>query len=234
MDHAYSSRKFNQRYVVELATRPHQIREAKLFRYEVFCRELGIFSGDAENAIETDEYDANARHVILREAKTGTIIGTTRLVLAHRHAPHRPFPIQRFCGPMLFASVPISTTAEISRFALSKRHRPQSTRHEPLLRLALVRGIVQTSRELGLTHWCAGLETSLLRLLGATGIHLTPVGPLVEYHGTRQPVLGNIEAVLARGRRECPAFYDFVTQEPDGRPHRPASQHTAEGVPAYL
>jgi N-acyl-L-homoserine lactone synthetase len=233
VDHAYSSRNFDQHYVVELATRPYQIREAKHFRYEVFCRERGIFSGDAESAIETDEYDANAHHVILREAKTGTIIGTTRLVLAHRHAPHRPFPMQRVCGPLLFTNVPISTTAEISRFALSKRHRPQSSRHEPLLRLALVRGIVQASFELGLTHWCAALETSLLRLLGVTGIHLTPIGPLVEYHGMRQPVLGNIEAVLARGRRECPAFYDFVTQEGDVRRDRPARLHATEGMRAF-
>ena len=29
-----------------------------------------------------------------------------------------------------------------------------------------------------------------------------------------QPVLGRIEAVLARGRRECPMFYNFVAQGP--------------------
>ncbi len=233
MDHAYSCRNFDQHYAVELATRPQHIREAKVFRYEVFCRERGILPGDTENSIESDEYDANARHVILREVTTGTIIGTTRLVLANRYAQHKTFPMQRVCGPMLLRNVPISTTAEISRFALSKRDRPQNSRHQPLFRLALVRGIVQASLELGLTHWCAAMETSLLRLLGATGIHLTPIGPLVEYCGMRQPVLGDIEAVLARGRRECPAFYDFVTQEGRLRVDRPARVQADEGMRAY-
>lgn len=213
MDNAHAIHNFDQRYVIELATKTQQIRDAQAFRYHVFCRERGILRGDAAHSMESDEHDANARHVILRELTRGEIIGTARLVLAHpQAAPNRIFPLQRVCDPELFETIPVETTAEISRFALSKSHRTQSSRHAPLLRLALVRGILQVSVELGLTHWCAAMERSLLRLLGATGIHLSPIGPMVEYHGMRQPVLGRIEAVLARGRRECPMFYNFVAQ----------------------
>lgn len=213
MDSACALRKFDQHYAIELATNTRQVRDAQTFRYQVFCREHHILTGDAEHSTESDEYDANARHVILRELKNRKIIGTVRLVLARPQAtPNKIFPMQQVCDLSFFKTIPVETTAEISRFALSKTHRPQSSRHEPLLRLALVSGILQLSVELGLTHWCAAMERSLLRLLGATGIHLTPIGPLVEYRGLRQPVLGKIETVLARGRRECPMFYNFVVQ----------------------
>src|SRR3954454_1724840 len=39
----------------------------------------------------------------------------------------------------------------------------------------------------GLTHWCALMEPSLVRLLYATGVHFAPLGPMVDAYGRRQP-----------------------------------------------
>ena len=72
-------------------------------------------------------------------------------------------------------------------------------------------GVMRVSSELGLTHWCAAMELSLLRLLKGVSIHFEPVGPLVEYHGLRQPSVGVISEILARGKRERPELWDFVT-----------------------
>ena len=79
------------------------------------------------------------------------------------------------------------------------------------MRLALVRGLVQLSKEIGITHWCAVMERTLLRLLQSSAIHFEPLGPLVEYHGLRQPASGDVDAILARMRREQPAIWEFVT-----------------------
>ena len=80
-----------------------------------------------------------------------------------------------------------------------------------MLRLALVRGLVDLSGELGLTHWCAMMEPSLLRLLRATAMHFEAHGPLVDHHGMRQPSFTSLDAFLGRVEREHPAIWDFVT-----------------------
>lgn len=79
------------------------------------------------------------------------------------------------------------------------------------MRIFLLRGIVAVSGRHDLTHWCAIMEGSMLRLLRATGIHFQPVGPAVEYHGTRQPTVGAIATVLGRMRNEKPEIWAFIT-----------------------
>src|SRR5579859_5944821 len=79
------------------------------------------------------------------------------------------------------------------------------------MRLGLMKGLLQLSRDLGLTHWCAVMERSLLRLLQMSSIHFLAAGPLVEHHGLRQPSYANINRVLAQLRVEQAAFWNFVT-----------------------
>jgi N-acyl amino acid synthase of PEP-CTERM/exosortase system len=118
--------------------------------------------------------------------------------------------MQRVCEGRLLHDLPLRRTGEISRFAISKQRR-LSYEHAALLRLALVRGFVQLSSEMGLTHWLAVMERSLMRLNQQNAIHFTPVGPLVSYHGIRQPAVGAISSVLARVRREQPPTWNFLT-----------------------
>ncbi len=75
------------------------------------------------------------------------------------------------------------------------------------MRLCLVRGIVQISAEHELTHLCAIMERSLLRLLRAIAMHFLPVGPVVEHHGARQPAVSGIGAMLHRMKIEQPAVW---------------------------
>ena len=82
-----------------------------------------------------------------------------------------------------------------------------------LSRLALVRGLVQLSQQASVTHWCAVMERTLLRLLRSSGIHFEAVGPLVEYHGLRQPAFCELAGMLERMRIEQPEIWNFVTNE---------------------
>jgi N-acyl amino acid synthase of PEP-CTERM/exosortase system len=74
-----------------------------------------------------------------------------------------------------------------------------------------MQGIVRMSAAAGLTHWCAVMEPALLRILRSTSIYFEPLGPLVHFHGMRQPCYGNIETILERLRRERPEVWDLVT-----------------------
>jgi N-acyl amino acid synthase of PEP-CTERM/exosortase system len=55
------------------------------------------------------------------------------------------------------------------------------------------------------------MERTLLRLLRSSGIHFEAVGPMVEYHGLRQPAVADLGALLARMEREQPTVWDFIT-----------------------
>ena len=76
-----------------------------------------------------------------------------------------------------------------------------------------MQGVLAVSRELGLSHWCALMERSLVRLLQATGVNFAPLGPLVEACGLRQPSIASIDITMASGRRERPEYYSFITRQ---------------------
>jgi N-acyl-L-homoserine lactone synthetase len=195
-------------FTIEMVRTKEQLREVFRLRHQVYCVERGYEAGNADE--ETDEFDPRSRHVLLRHASDGEVVGTVRLV-AHNPADlAASFPMQQVCDNRLLRHLPLHTAAEISRFAISKQRRLSCT-HASLLRLALVRGFVQLSSEMGLTHWVAVMERSLMRLNQQNAIHFTPVGPLVSYHGIRQPAFGAIDSVLARVRREQLPTWNFLT-----------------------
>jgi N-acyl-L-homoserine lactone synthetase len=194
---------------VEIADTPEQVIEAQRLRYKVYCEERGYEPGS--NGLEQDEFDATSCHVLVRGLNSGIVFGTVRVVLASRVAGHDSFPMQRVCERYVLAPLPASATAEISRFALTRDRCGLDPSAATLMRLFLMRGIVQISGQNGLTHWCAMMESSLLRMLRATSIHFQAVGPTVEHHGTRQPAITAIGSMLDRIRLERPQAWSFFT-----------------------
>lgn len=194
---------------VELATSPQQVTEAQRLRYRVYCEERGFEPGDG--GLERDCFDAASRHVLVRSRETGSVLGTVRIVVTNTAAGLDGFPMQAACERWVLATLPLATTGEISRFALTRDRAGVSPAVGALMRLSLVRGLVQISAESELTHWCAVMERSLLRLLRATAIHFVPIGPTVEYHGTRQPAVCAIGAMLSRMKLEQPLLWAYIT-----------------------
>ena len=195
---------------VELARDSSQVVEAKRLRYKVYCEERGFEPG--ADGLEQDEYDSNSRHVLVRSRQTGQVYGTVRLVL---HDEQRPsgFPMERVCADFVLKPLPRGATAEISRFALTRDRAGISPGTAALLRLYLIQGIIAFSGELGLTHWCAVMERTLLRLLRSSAIYFLPVGPTVEYHGLRQPAIFTLADGLERMRRENEEIWSLLTQD---------------------
>jgi N-acyl-L-homoserine lactone synthetase len=118
--------------------------------------------------------------------------------------------MQQVCAPNTFRDLPFKGMAEVSRFAISKERRTVSVAAASLSRLALVQGLVQLSHNIGVTHWCAMMERSLLRLLRASAIHFTPLGEPVEYHGLRQPAYCEVTTMLDRMAYEQPEIWRFI------------------------
>ncbi len=206
--------KLNDDTLVELANTPAAVRAAYRLRYQVYCLERGFLAG--QDGVERDDYDDHARHAVVRWRQTGEVVGAVRLVLADTPAGGDDFPVQHVCDPAVLRGLPRTTTGELSRFSLAKQQTQQvrcvSVETSSLLRLALLRGALWISAEAGLTHWLAVMRPALLRLFRTSGLHFAPLGPLVEYHGLRQPAVAELVPALARMAREQPAVWDYLTR----------------------
>ena len=195
--------------VVEIATAPEQVLEAQRLRYRVYCEERDFVPG--QDGLEQDRFDPAARHVLVRSRVSGAVLGTVRLVLSNAQLGVQGFPMLQACEPWVVAPLPLTATGEVSRFALTRDREGISPAASALMRLCLIRGLVQVSAEHELTHWCAIMERSLLRLLRATAIHFVPVGPVVEYHGLRQSAVCAIGSMLSRMKLEQPTLWSYIT-----------------------
>ncbi|RQW85131.1 MAG: PEP-CTERM/exosortase system-associated acyltransferase [Geobacter sp.] len=217
------------------AETPELLDQAFRLRYQVYCRERGYEESAAfTDQRETDSFDNRSVHSLIVSRGDATILGTVRLVLAGDDTSGTCFPMQQICRNLLTSRTRplcLSKTVEISRFAISKAARKFSKvpasqdgcrvkspeekagPARPSIVLGLMKAIVQMSREHDITDWLAVMDPSLLRLLARFGIYFRPIGPLVAYHGMRQPCYGNIQLLLNRIRKEQPDVWAFVTDE---------------------
>jgi N-acyl amino acid synthase of PEP-CTERM/exosortase system len=196
-------------FATEFATTTQQLEEAFRLRHQVYCLERNFEPG--EDGLERDEYDPLSGHVILRDLRTGQVTGTVRLVVPVLCGSGAVLPMERVASLPRLRQLPRKQLAEVSRFALSKCRRAASGTMGALLRLCLIRGIIQLSAEMGVTHWCALMEPKLLRLLQTSAIYFHQISGMVEHHGLRQPSCVGLGEMLDRVRHEKPAVWDFIT-----------------------
>jgi len=217
--------RFNRHFRTVSADTPDLIRRAQEIRYQVYCVERQFENpADHPDRREKDKLDEHSVHSLLIHRATGHAVGTVRLVLPRREAAGGSFAIQRVRA----ASLPMQTTAEISRFSISKQFRETlydtdadlavERQIGPLMSLGLMQTLVRMSARHGITHWCALMEPKLLRMLAAMAIHFKPLGEPVEHHGLRQPCYGHVPTVLDRVKRDRPMFWQILTDaSPLGR-----------------
>jgi N-acyl amino acid synthase of PEP-CTERM/exosortase system len=218
--------RLNTYFRVATAVTGDELREALRIRYQVYCVE-NMFEnpGDHPDGFEQDAFDSHSLHSLLIHRASGQAMGTTRLVMPIQHDLERSFPIQQVCNHPQLNLLPLDRMAEVSRFSISKqfRRRQCDTSYEdhgshrerrsmaPLMSLGLIQSLVRMSVEHGITHWCATMEPTLLRLLAAMSIRFEPLGPLVRYHGTRQPCYCEVKPMLQRVKSEQPPLWEVLT-----------------------
>lgn len=208
------------------ADTPEMLRVAHAIRYQVYCLERKFENAaEHDDGLECDDFDAMAFHSLVFHRSTSDAIGTARLILP-RYASGG-LPIERLLrenGLRAEDHFSPDTVAEVSRFSISNRLRRRCGTELPtsgerraketcsvLPCLGLLQDLLRQSVALGLTHWAAVMEPKLLRMLAAIGIHTTPVGPLVSYHGLRQPSYCRLSEMLERLLQERPDHWAVVT-----------------------
>lgn len=224
------------------ADTPELLDEAYRLRYQVYCVEHA-FENPAEhsNGRETDVDDDRSVHTLLVHRRTGMYAGTVRVILPSYHEPHRLLPIQQILAsqPRGFAECfPRPTTAEISRFLVSKEFRrrrgeelhadvgslgeavaiPGERRVAPYITFGLMRGVLEICAEYGMTHICAVMEPALIRILRRFGLDFEGIGDLVNHHGLRQPCVARLKDLVERNRADETLLWQYAAtalQSPD-------------------
>ena len=214
---------FNHRFAVVTADTLALQEQAYRLRYQVYCIE-NRFENTLDHPLEQeiDEFDAYSVHSVVIDRPSQTVTGTVRLILPNPKAIEKSFPIQKVCSHPRLQShklLYIARSAEVSRFAVSKEFSrmaaipptPTSRRHTSNITLGLINGMVRMSLEHGITEWFAVMEPKMLRLLARFGIYFSPIGPMVDYHGMRQPCHATIEKLLERVRKERIDVWEIIT-----------------------
>ena len=194
-------------------------------RYQVYCVERS-FEDPAvfPEQMETDEYDMHSAHTLVRCKTSKQYTGLVRLVLPNPVDHNEPLPMEKFCQSGIKASgidlssIPRGALAEVSRFSISKEvkrlcsskpaisvvgteSKPEcktvDSQMMPHIALGLFAGIVRMSAQNNITHWLSVMEPTFLRFLSRYGIYFQKTGPVVEYHGKRQPAVASIDSVLS-------------------------------------
>jgi N-acyl amino acid synthase of PEP-CTERM/exosortase system len=235
---------YHQFFEVVRADTPERMREVFRLRYQVYCVE-NPFEDPADNpdGLERDRYDEHSIHSLLRHRASGEPVGAMRLIMPLPGSQSLPmFEICRASREKL----PAHSTAEFSRFAVSKNFRRRtndalygegysaedlsinSRRVIPHITLGLMASALEIGCERDIDHVCAIMEPSLLRLLAKFGIFFTPIGSMIEHHGMRQPSYSTVSDVLAGIQKHRPEIWELITDR--GRlwkPIGPKSERSA-------
>jgi len=68
------------RLYVQVARTPDDVRAAQRLRYEVFATEMGARLNGLEAGVDEDRLDAHCDHLLVREAGSGDVVGTYRIL----------------------------------------------------------------------------------------------------------------------------------------------------------
>jgi N-acyl amino acid synthase of PEP-CTERM/exosortase system len=171
-------------------------------------------------------------HAVLIHRSTARVVGCVRLILpGDDSAVDLPIRGLLTGGDRdRFDRFDRKTTAEISRYAVSKEFRRRAgetlypdvnidlTAHDarrlvPHMSLGLFRGIARLAADQGITHVCAVMAPALLRLLEQFGLRFERLGPPIEYHGVRQACIAAADELLAGLAHERRDYYQVVDAE---------------------
>jgi N-acyl amino acid synthase of PEP-CTERM/exosortase system len=216
------------------ADTPERLDAAYRLRYQVYCIEQQFEDRRrCPDERETDDDDDRSVHTLLLHRRSGVAAGTARVILPSPGAA-RPLPIERLLRPpelAMFQRLPLHRIAEVSRFAVSKEFRrrqaelryvdagfPDPPLHPdaverrlmPHITLGLIRGILGICLEHRVTLLAAVMEPALVRILSRLGLDFELVGPLVQYHGLRQPCIASIAELIRRERDRSSLLWRYI------------------------
>ena len=229
---------FYEHFQIVPALTPYLQEQCYRLRFEVLCREKqipGFSAADYPDSLEKDEYDDRSVHYLIYHNESGRYVGTVRLILWDNTNNLMAFPlighVHDYIDMAAIRNLPARQIAEISRLVIIKEFRSRIrylpfkegtyedykkiTRINHLVThpvIGLLAAILKISSENGIKYWVAGMEPSLNKRLSQLGLQLSPLGPLVEYHGMRRPYIGVVDDVVKSLYFNNKEIWKFVTE----------------------
>lgn len=189
--------------------------ELQKLRYQVYCLERRFLDpASFPDGLERDAYDPYSIHFGAWN-ESHEAVATMRLVLYS----HMGFPLERHASDALFPEARLLMgphTAEISRLIVEARYRRSAPGRAPgaspypAILFGLLREMYRASLLLQISHWLAGMETPLWRMLRLYGFAFAPIGRPIEYYGSVGPYAGDvreIERITAAKRPEVLRYF---------------------------
>lgn len=202
--------------------------EAFKLRYQIYCLERG-YEDPARfpDGREQDHFDGRARHVLVSARHDRRPLGTSRLVLDD--GSPGSLPIEQHGSVSIARQLARAREhggaqlAEVSRLAVT-RELPSATQELGLVdenierlqlrqahvTMGLVALLFHQSWKADVTHWVALMAPALLRVMARIGLHLYPIGAVVEHRGLRQPVMARVDDLWAGVNRQSAHLAQLV------------------------
>ncbi|HET8710338.1 MAG TPA: GNAT family N-acyltransferase, partial [Spongiibacteraceae bacterium] len=183
---------FSNRYEILIANTEVLRKDVYRLRYKIFCEKLG-YAMDHRDGLESDEYDRDSLHILLRERASQEPVGCARLVMPQR-AGKIWLPFDLYGVPHVDRSlfnwnhVNHVRSVEVSRLALDVPNDHASTAKgisTPFLATTLFYAATAIIIHLNVENVFMVIEPSLGRLISRFGIKLDQISPPFEYYGQR-------------------------------------------------
>ena len=227
---------FKKYFEVIPALTPALKEQAFRIRHSVYCEDLK-FEPVRPDGRETDEYDANSLHCLVRNVNNGEFVGCTRLILMRTDEPLYRLPFEKSCEMTLDRTIvdpgglPRHRIGEISRFAvLSKYRRRKGEQGEvagiaddsygdakrprfPYIPVALYLGILSIALHHGVDTVFMLTERRLAAHFGRLGAKVTQIGAPVEHRGERIPWMMNSKAIVDGLNLVTRPLYNVIAAE---------------------
>ncbi|MBK7353493.1 MAG: PEP-CTERM/exosortase system-associated acyltransferase [Nitrosomonas sp.] len=214
------SKVFSEHFEIIPALSDELKEEAYRVRHHVYCEDLS-YESQRENKCESDEYDANSLHLLLKSIKLNKFIGCTRLVRRSADNLYELLPFEKICSHTLDYSkinnlLRRDNIAEVSRLAVTSDFRrrkgeadqPVSISDEdygasqytntrfPYVPLGLFYGTVELASVNHIDILFMLTEKRLASHFSKLGADLKFIGAPVEYHGLRIPSMIDTAQVI--------------------------------------
>jgi N-acyl amino acid synthase of PEP-CTERM/exosortase system len=201
---------FKQYFEIVPAMTEELKHEAYHIRHSVYCEDLR-YEHSRPNKLETDEYDAHALHLLIRDIRKNTFIGCTRIIRPSVEETDSFLPFEKACANTLDRSIvnpsklPRNKIAEVSRLAVVSDYRrrkgesdsPVNVSEEdfgvgpiqrfPYIPLGLYYGTVELARINNIEILFMLIEERLANHFNKLGSKLEFIGAPVEHRGLRYP-----------------------------------------------
>jgi len=245
---------FRSRFEVMPAVSETLVEEAFRVRHRVYCEELG-FDAIRPDALERDQYDDHAIHLLLRKAGRGDPVGCARLVRTNPIDPAAPLPFEKFCAASLDRSIvdparlTRSTVAEVSRLAVIRefRRRKGEARQPaplsegdfgtadhprfPYILVSLYLGIVAIAGIHGIESLFMLTEPRLAAHFAKLGVAVRQIGSPIEHRGLHIPSMMSVSGIVSGLNEYCRPLYLEVMEDiagalrARGAPEKPPTLH---------